>query len=704
MILEKMKSEGGLSPKEMMKLGSSMSGQYALSAFMAMINSDDQDIKTLMEKVYNSHGTTQEMFDKMSQTLDFDIESFKSAFSDLQIEILSGNGGQGLREFFQSITEDVNQFKNSLKDGFDLGDIGNLLAKVATQLKDKFLAFDGVGSILAGGALVMGLKKIYDLTMKVKDAASTAKSWWQGANINGGNQSSKGSGGITQSISTMNVKAGVVNLNGKISNSATGTTSTTGGANRNSTSSTTGGVVNRNSTSTAGRTATSTLGKFGGVAKVLGGASLLTALFAGFDVFSTRSTNESRISEAQALREEYRKEYQKILEDPERRQELPQSTQNLNQATANLRAVQKEATQHNNESLFGGIGAVGGAATGALAGAAIGSFLPGIGTIAELVIGGLLANFGSEVGKDFGKDFDTDILSKFFGKDKSQQEIDFKLDNGKMLSELDYSGKVQALSNLSAAELERMNQATVDQKSAAEFAAAAPNLKSSNIHNRDKSREEIDAQIKKDEETKLAATKKSGEEVLKRNAEERKNLTTDQIRQVEQSNERRGLNKEGLSPEQIAEMNKKSSLAASETAIMEGTQKVEAFFQSVKDFFSGKVQEAEGGATNLGVSTDKSSGQKDHLGFEMPDFSQMWTNFNMSDFLPDIDISQWLTESVSNFEMPDLSSISTTLSESFNGISEMISNVTLSISEGFSQIPTAASEAFSTISYISCRK
>ena len=77
-----------------------MSGQYALSAFMALINSNDEDIKTLMEKVYNSHGTTQEMFDKMSQTLDFDIESFKSAFADLQIEFMTGSGGQGLRSFF----------------------------------------------------------------------------------------------------------------------------------------------------------------------------------------------------------------------------------------------------------------------------------------------------------------------------------------------------------------------------------------------------------------------------------------------------------------------------------------------------------------------------------------------------------------------------------------------------------------------------
>ena len=94
-------------------------------------------------------------------------------------------------------------------------------------------------------------------------------------------------------------------------------------------------------------------------------------------------------------------------------------------------------------------------------------------------------------------------------------------------------------------------------------------------------------------------------------------------------------------------------------------------------------------------------------GIEMPDFSQMWADFNVTEFLPELNISEWLTESMSSFEMPDLStllpdmsSIGTMLSESFAGIPEMIGNIALSVGEGFSQIPIAADEAFSTISSV----
>ena len=768
-MIEDVKAKGGMSDADKATITSMLSGQEGMAAWLSVLMASNEDWEHMADAIDKAHGKADEMSKVKMDTLEGDVKTLGSAFEALQLEIFSGNGGDGLRGFTQALTDDIRFIQEALKDGFDIGDIGGLLAQVATQLKDKFLQFDGVGSILAGGALVMGLKKIYDLTMKVKDAAMTAKSWWQGAaqstHQSGGLQTRPNVGSIAQSVGTMNVKAGVVNINGKVSNAPAGQQRGNAPA-----------TTNSRTTTPRPTSAPSTLSRFGGVAKMAGGAAALTGVFALMDLFSTRSTNEGRINEATAQREQYQKEYQEIVADPTRHQELPQATQNLNQASADLRAIQKEAAQHNNESLFGGLGAMGGAATGA----ALGSVIPGIGTIAGLIIGGVLAAGGAELGKEFGKNFETDILGKFFGSDKSNQMVDFKLDNGKMLSELSYSDQAVALQHLSAAELGRMNEETKKQQFAAEFAAAAPNLKSSNLHNRDKSREEIDAQIKRDEETKAAAAAKAapktGEEVLKQTAEERKDLTADQIRQVEQANERRGLTKEGLTPAQLEEMNKQRALAASEKARLEGAQKWEERFQSVGDFFKnlfgGEVAEAANGETNLGakqedaksiqeanqLGTDfwssikdsvvsaftpqevESGGdQRDHLGFEMPDSSQMWSDFNVSDFLPDIDISQWLTESTAgmelpdlsqmwtefnvsdflpelnisewlsesmmNFEMPDisamlpdLSSIGTTLSESFAGIPETISNIATSVGEGFSQIPTAASEAFSTIS------
>lgn len=78
---------------------------------------------------------------------------------------MTGTGAEGLRSFTQGLTEDIRAFKKSLEDGFD---IGSIMSRVVTQLKNKFLEFDGVGSILAGGALFMGLKKIFNLTMQLK--------------------------------------------------------------------------------------------------------------------------------------------------------------------------------------------------------------------------------------------------------------------------------------------------------------------------------------------------------------------------------------------------------------------------------------------------------------------------------------------------------------------------------------------------------
>lgn len=346
------------------------------------------------------------------------------------------------------------------------------------------------------------------------------------------------------------------------------------------------------------------------------------------------------------------------------------------------------------------------------------------------MLGGYL---GAEGGKTVGGNVETDVLGRLFGSDKPQQQADWKTSDGKMFSEHSAEEQAKIMQNLTAADLKNMQSAQKEQQSAAEWEAAKDKLKSSNLHNRDKSREEIDAQIKKDEEARVAAEQaeakmapKTGEEVLNQTAEERKDLSESQVKYLEQSNERRGLTKEGLTPAQLEEMNKQRGLAASEKEMMEGIQKVEAFFQSVKDFFSGKVQEAEGGATNLGISTDKSSGQKDHLGFEMPqittpDFSQMWTNFNISDFLPDIDTSQWLTDLTSGVEIPDFSqmwtdfnisdflpelNISEWLTESMTSfempdLSTLLpdfSSVGLTITESLSTIPTVASEMFGSIS------
>ena len=57
----------------------------------------------------------------------------------------------------QGVRDEVAKFKTYVSDGFDISDVGKIAMDVVVQLKDKFLELDGVGSILAGGALAAGL-------------------------------------------------------------------------------------------------------------------------------------------------------------------------------------------------------------------------------------------------------------------------------------------------------------------------------------------------------------------------------------------------------------------------------------------------------------------------------------------------------------------------------------------------------------------
>ena len=216
-FLKEAKERGGgkISQQDQAKLGSMLSGTYAMAAFMAIMNSSDEDIQKLMNEIYRkSDGTGADIAKQMSNTLKGDLDTLKSAWEDFNIELLSGGGGDGIRNFVQGLTDDINTFKTSLKDGLDFKDIANLGAKVFSQLKNKFLELDGIGSVLAGGALFMGLKKILSMALSLKDTLSAWSRVRTAGDLGGllrGNQ-----GALTSQVGTMHVSAGVVNVNGAV--------------------------------------------------------------------------------------------------------------------------------------------------------------------------------------------------------------------------------------------------------------------------------------------------------------------------------------------------------------------------------------------------------------------------------------------------------------------------------------------------------
>ena len=137
------------------------------------------------------------------------------------------------------------------------------------------------------------------------------------------------------------------------------------------------------------------------------------------------------------------------------------------------------------------------------------------------------------------------------------------------------------------------------------------------------------------------------------------------------------------------------------------------FWSSIGDFFKGVVEgvkndnevradfiRSNNTDSSLNAVDVGNSGINPITGQMIP--TPPMTDFNISDMLPDFNLSEWLAEKTADIDLesmlPDFSAVGEMIGEQLNVIPEKISEIGTSIGEGFSQIPTAASEAFSTIS------
>ena len=64
-----------------------------------------------------------------------------------------------MRSFTDEFGKLTSHFSGLLDDGLQVTDVIKIVGEGINDLKNKFLAFDGIGSVLAGGALAVGLKK-----------------------------------------------------------------------------------------------------------------------------------------------------------------------------------------------------------------------------------------------------------------------------------------------------------------------------------------------------------------------------------------------------------------------------------------------------------------------------------------------------------------------------------------------------------------
>lgn len=158
----------GLTDEEKMNALNAMFGSDAIRGGMIMLREGAKGVKNMNAamKDITAHETAKVAMDNLRGSL----LRLKSAWENLTIKLLDNGVGNGIMGFTDEVGKLTSHFSGLLDDGLQVTDIIKIMGEGINDLKNKFLAFDGVGSILAGGALAFGLKKIYDLAKKVKNA------------------------------------------------------------------------------------------------------------------------------------------------------------------------------------------------------------------------------------------------------------------------------------------------------------------------------------------------------------------------------------------------------------------------------------------------------------------------------------------------------------------------------------------------------
>ena len=401
----KLISQGGkLSKKDQMKFSQMLAGEEALSGLIAIMTASDEDYQNLTKALDNSEGTAAKMAATRADTLAGDFDILKSAWEDLQVEFMTGAGSNGLRSFLQGAQEDINKFKTYISDGFDISDVGKIAMDVVAQLKNKFLELDGVGSILAGGALAAALYKITSLSKKAYDGV---KGFFTSS---GGGK--MGLPGGASAVSTMTVHAGTVIIHAaNVANAGAG-----GGVNLSKGGKGAAGAGVSGTAGAAGNAGRAgKLLKSGG--KFLKGGGWLAALGAGIGIYDAYSTNDEAAAEAAYGVDAAQEDYENKLADGT-------ATEEDLAAVDAAKAYQQETEDYNKSRMGGAVGsgvgslagAWAGAEAGAAGGAAIGALFGGVGAAPGAAIGGVLgAIAGGFGGAELGEMIGCGIAENFDG-------------------------------------------------------------------------------------------------------------------------------------------------------------------------------------------------------------------------------------------------------------------------------------------------
>lgn len=215
-----------LNPLEQQQLANTLAGVDGMKNLLAIVGASDERFNELANGIDHASDSIEEngrvyqgwaamVAEKRTDNLEGDLKALSSAWEEFQHSLMTGAPSNILREFVQGVKSDIEKLNGYMKDGLDFSDIGRLAIDVIVQLKNKFLELDGVGSVLAGGALIGGIAKITSKAMKLVDVLRTAETI-SGAGGSGGSDA----GGGPTSVNSMTVQARSVAVYG--SNGASG--------------------------------------------------------------------------------------------------------------------------------------------------------------------------------------------------------------------------------------------------------------------------------------------------------------------------------------------------------------------------------------------------------------------------------------------------------------------------------------------------
>ena len=159
-----------LTPAEQAQVAADLAGQDAMSGLLGIVNETDDKYNSLAESIDKSAGAAKRMADIRMDNLAGDLEYLSGDWDAFTMSLMKGSASTGLRGFVQEADKLLSNFSGNVEvNGLGIRSILSLIGDSIKDLKDKFLAFDGIGSILAGGALVFGLTKIVNLSRRAYD-------------------------------------------------------------------------------------------------------------------------------------------------------------------------------------------------------------------------------------------------------------------------------------------------------------------------------------------------------------------------------------------------------------------------------------------------------------------------------------------------------------------------------------------------------